>query len=72
MARTNQECIGKAMELLRAELSAAERDVQPAVNAATLRMDAVRPFAEEPMLGNEPIVQWDLAGLPRPMIVTSP
>jgi predicted AAA+ superfamily ATPase len=64
MAITNQERVGKAMDLLRAGVAPfVEREVQAAVKAGTVRMDAVRRFAEDPMLGNKPIVQWDVAGL---------
>ena len=52
MAMTNQERVGKAMELLRAGLAPfVEREVQSAVKAGTVRMDAVKRFAEDPMLG---------------------
>jgi predicted AAA+ superfamily ATPase len=64
MAMTNQERVGKAMELLRAGLAPfVEREVQSAVKAGTVRMDAVKRFAEDPMLGAKPIAQWDAAGL---------
>jgi predicted AAA+ superfamily ATPase len=64
MAVTNQERVGKAMDLLRAGLAPfVEREVQAGVKAGTVRMDAVRRFAEDPMLGNKPIAQWDVAGL---------
>ena len=64
MAMTNQERVGKAMDLLRAGLAPfVEREVQSAVKAGSVRMDAVRRFAEDPMLSNKPIVQWDVAGL---------
>ncbi|MBR0790096.1 DUF499 domain-containing protein [Bradyrhizobium manausense] len=64
MAMTNQERVGKAMDLLRAGLAPfVEREVQSAVKTGTVRMDAVRRFAEDPMLGNKPIPQWDVAGL---------
>ncbi len=64
MAITNQERVGKAMDLLRAGLAPfVEREVQAAVKAGTVRMDAVRQFAEDPKLGNKPIEQWDVAGL---------
>ncbi|MFG1363446.1 Swt1 family HEPN domain-containing protein [Xanthobacter versatilis] len=64
MAMTNQERVGKAMDLLRGGLAPfVEREVQSAVKAGTVRMDAVRRFAEDPMLGNKPIAQWDVAGL---------
>ena len=64
MALTNQERIGKAMDLLRQGLAPfVDREVQAAVKAGTVRMDAVRRFAEDPMLGSKPVAQWDVAGL---------
>jgi predicted AAA+ superfamily ATPase len=61
---TNQERVGKAMDLLRAGLAPfVEREAQSAVKAGTVRMDAIRRFAEDPMLGTKPIAQWDTAGL---------
>ena len=64
MAITNQERVGKAIELLRAGLAPfVEREVQPAVKAGTVRVDTVRRFVDDPMLGNKPIAQWDAAGL---------
>ena len=64
MAITNQERVGKAMELLRAGLApVVEREVQAAVKAGSVRMDAVRRFADDPMLGQKPIAQWDAAGV---------
>src|SRR5579871_3026163 len=64
MAMTNQERVGKAMDLLRAGLAPfVEREVQAAVKAGTVRMDAVRRLAEDPMLSNKPIAEWDVAGL---------
>jgi len=64
MAVTNQERVGKAMDLLRAGLAPfVEREVQSAVKAGTVRMDAVRRYSEDPMLGAKPIAQWDVAGL---------
>src|SRR5579875_927779 len=64
MAITNQQRIGNAMELLRAGLAPfVAREVQAAVQAGTMRMDTVRRFAEDPMLANKPIAQWDVAGL---------
>lgn len=64
MAMTNQERIGKAMDLLRAGLAPfVGREIQAAVQANTVRMDAVRRFAEDPILGAKPIEKWDVAGL---------
>src|SRR5579875_743187 len=64
MAITNQQRIGNAMELLSAGLAPfVAREVQAAVQAGTMLMDTVRRFAEDPMLANKPIAQWDVAGL---------
>ncbi|MGH7577593.1 MAG: Swt1 family HEPN domain-containing protein [Longimicrobiales bacterium] len=62
MALTNQERVGKAMDLLRAGLAPfVEREVQAAVASRSVRMDAIRRFAEDPMLAQKPIAQWDSA-----------
>lgn len=64
MAMSNQERVGKAMDLLRAGLAPfVEREIQSSVKAGSVRMDAVRRFADDPMLGQKPIAQWDVAGL---------
>ena len=64
MAITNQERVGKAIELLRVGLAPfVEREVQASVRAGTVRMDTVRRFADDPRLGEKPIAQWDAAGL---------
>ena len=49
MAITNQERVGKAMELLREGIAPyVEREVHAAVKAGSVRMDAIRRFAEDP------------------------
>ena len=64
MALSNQERVGKAMDLLRAGLAPfVEREIHSGVKSGTVRMDAVRRFAEDPILGQKPIAQWDVAGL---------
>ena len=64
MAISNQERIGKAMELLRTGLAPfVEREVQSAVKSGSLRMDVVQRYAEDPILSKKPISQWDVAGL---------
>jgi predicted AAA+ superfamily ATPase len=71
MAMTNQERVGKGMELLRTGLAPfVEREVHAAVKAGTVRMDAVRRFAEDPMLSGKPITQWDVSGLLKLMVET--
>lgn len=64
MAVTNQERVGKAMELLRAGLAPfVDREIQSSVKGGSVRMDAVRRFADDPILGQKSITQWDVAGL---------
>ena len=64
MAMTNQERVGKGLELLRAGLAPyVEREVQEAVRAGAVNMETVRRFAEDPLLKNKPIAEWDAAGL---------
>ena len=64
MAITNQERVGKAMDLLRQGLAPfVEREVQQAVKAGAVRMDTIRRFADDPILSRKPILEWDVAGL---------
>ncbi len=64
MVITNQERVGKGLELLRAGLAPyVEREVQEAVRAGAVNMETVRRFAEDPLLKNKPIAEWDAAGL---------
>ncbi len=64
MAITNQERVGKALELLRSGLGPfVEREVQAAVKIGSVRMDAIRRFSDDPILGDKPITQWDAAGI---------
>ena len=64
MAITNQERVGKAMDLLRQGLAPfVEREVQEKVRVGAVNMDTVRRFSEDPTLAKKPIAQWDAAGL---------
>jgi predicted AAA+ superfamily ATPase len=64
MAVTNQERVGKAMDLLRQGLAPfVEREVQEKVRVGAVKMDTVRRFSEDPTLASKPIAQWDVAGL---------
>ncbi|MCX7902819.1 MAG: Swt1 family HEPN domain-containing protein, partial [Burkholderiaceae bacterium] len=64
MALSNHERVGKALELLRTGLAPfVEREVQAAIKAGSIRMEAVQRFADDPVLGKKPIAQWDVAGL---------
>ena len=64
MAITNQERVGKALELLKAGLGPfVERELQDKIKARVVYMDAIRRFADDPHLTDKPIEQWDVAAL---------
>ena len=64
MAISNQERIGKAMDLLRVGLAPyVEREVHSAVKTSSIRMETVQRFSDDPVLSKKPIAQWDVAGL---------
>lgn len=67
MAMTNQERVGKAMDLLRAGLAPfVEREITAAMkNGATV--PALRALADDPMIKNKPINGWDVSLLLRVM-----
>ena len=56
MAVTNQDRVGKAMDLLRQGLAPfVEREVQEKVRIGAVNMDTVRRFSEDPTLAKKPI-----------------
>ena len=64
MAMTNQERVGKALDQLKTGLAPfVDREIHAAVKAGAARMDTIRRFAEDPMLAEKPVSQWDAAGL---------
>ena len=64
MAITNQERVGKALELLKAGLGPfVERELQDKIKARVVHMDTVRRFVDDPHLTDKPIDQWDVAAL---------
>lgn len=64
MAISNQERVGKALEVLRQGLAPfVEREVRSRIEAGSLRPEALRRIAEDPKLGNKPITEWDVAAL---------
>jgi predicted AAA+ superfamily ATPase len=64
MAITNQERVGKALELLRAGLAPyVEREVQDKIRGGAVRAESLRRFAEDPLLASKPIAEWDAASL---------
>lgn len=64
MAITNQERVGKALELLKDGLGPfVQREVQDKIKAGRVHMDTIRRFVDAPHLADKPIDQWDVAAL---------
>ncbi len=64
MAITNQERVGKAIDLLRSGLAPfVEREIQSAIKSTVVRMENILRFADDPNLSKKPIADWDVAGL---------
>ena len=64
MAITNHERVGKALDLLKAGLGPfVQREVQGAVESGKQDAHKLRRFADDPLLANNPIPEWDVAGL---------
>ena len=64
MALTNHDRVGKALELLKSGLAPfVAREVKAAMEANAIGLDKVRGFAEDPMLRDKPIEQWDVSPL---------
>jgi predicted AAA+ superfamily ATPase len=60
MAITNHERIQKALNLLKDGLGPfVDREVVAAVKANTVHMERIRKFAEDPMLADKPVSEWD-------------
>jgi predicted AAA+ superfamily ATPase len=69
MAITNQDRVGKAMDLLRQGLAPfVDREVQEKVRIGAVNMDTVRRFSEDPTLAKRPIPDWDIAALLKLMV----
>ena len=60
MAITNFDRVGKTLELLKAFV---ERKIKSAIAVNTLSLGRVRSYAEDPMLANKPITEWDSSAL---------
>ena len=68
MAATNHDRVGRALDLLRAGLAPfVAREVTERVKVQAVRMDAIRRFAEDPVLADRPMAEWDASGLLRLM-----
>ena len=64
MAITNQERVGKALELLKAGLGPfVEREVQKKIEAGRVQLDVIRRFVDDPHLTDKPMAEWDVAAL---------
>ena len=64
MAITHHERVGKALDFLKTGLGPfVGREVKAAIEVKALTIDKVRGFAEDPMLANKPIEQWDASAL---------
>ena len=64
MAATNHERVGKALDLLKAGLGPfVGRELQGAVKAQRVGAAALRPFVDDPKVGERPVAEWDAAAL---------
>lgn len=64
MATTNHERVGKALELLKAGLGPfVDREIRAAIKAQRVGADALRPFVDDPQIGNRRAPEWDVAAL---------
>ena len=64
MAITNHERVGKALELLKAGLGPfVEREVKGALESRRLDAFKLRDYAEDAVLANKAVSEWDVAGL---------
>lgn len=64
MATTNHERVGKALELLKAGLGPfVDREVQTAVKAQRIDAATLRRFVDDPLIGDKPATEWDVAAL---------
>ena len=64
MAITNHERVGKVLELLKAGLGPfVEREVKGPLESRRLDAFKLRDYAEDAVLANKPVSEWDVAGL---------
>ena len=64
MAITNHERVGKALDLLKTGLGPfVDREVTGALESRKLDAFKLRDYAEDPVLANKPVTEWDVAGL---------
>ena len=64
MADTNNERVGKALDLLKEGLAPfVAREVKAASSANQLQDSDLQRFTNDPMLSKRPVGEWDVAGL---------
>ena len=64
MADTNNERVGKALELLKEGLAPfVAREVKSAQGKHLLNSNNLQRFTADPMLAQRPVIEWDVAGL---------
>ena len=64
MALTNHERVGKALDLLKAGLAPfVDREIQGALKSGKFSAHRLRDYAEDRVLRDRPISEWDVAGL---------
>ena len=64
MADTNNERVGKALELLKEGLAPfVAREVKSAQGKHLLNSNNLQRFTVDPMLAQRPVIEWDVAGL---------
>ena len=64
MADTNNERVGKALDLLKEGLAPfVAREMKSAMGSNLLTADDLRRFTTDPMLSQKPVAEWDAAGL---------
>ena len=64
MALTNHERVGKALDLLNAGLGPfVDREIQGALKSGQFSAHRLRDYAEDRVLRNRPISEWDVAAL---------
>ena len=68
MALTNHERVGKALTLLKTGLGPfVEREMVNAIKASRVATDVLRPYFDDPQIGNRPVAQWEVAAQLRVM-----
>ena len=71
MALTNYERVGKALTLLKAGLGPfVEREIHAAIKSNKVDFATLRRFSDNPLIGDYPLSEWDVAALLKIMMAT--